>query len=118
MTILDGCQLATVQMKYPSRAVYSQTKLVALLGHGYKKDDKNVVLQHNSILKTGMFMIFQGKKNSSLSSGVHFMLVYVKQDTISLKNHLKKAVKKSFRQTLFIDLYQCTPFLQTIFSNN
>lgn len=64
LTILDGCQLATVQMKYPSRAVYSQTKLVALLGHGYKKDDKNVVLQHNSILKTGMFMIFQGQHSS------------------------------------------------------
>ena len=54
-------------MKYPNHVFNNQTKLVALLGHGVKhssegkKSEKN---QFNQTMKTGIFMIFQGKRIS------------------------------------------------------
>ncbi|XP_066923807.1 lysosomal-trafficking regulator-like [Clytia hemisphaerica] len=76
VSFLNGIQISSVQMKYPSKFVQSQTKLSLLVGHGIK-DDENVSSnpslkdKSNNTLKTGFIMVFQGKDSFMNKTGHH-----------------------------------------------
>lgn len=60
--------MPSVQMKYPGQGVQNQVKLSLLMGHGVKE---NATMKVNDsrkpthLLKTGVFMVFQGEQLGS-----------------------------------------------------
>ncbi|XP_065681704.1 lysosomal-trafficking regulator isoform X1 [Hydra vulgaris] len=63
VTFLNGCQLSSVQMKYPSQSVQSQMSLFALIGHGLNEVELKSRTSYSKLLNTGVFMVFQGKNS-------------------------------------------------------
>lgn len=62
-SFLNGVQIPSVQMKYPSNLVQSHVKLTLLVGHGTKSTAENrnqLQERSNNVLKSGAHLVFQG----------------------------------------------------------